>query len=197
MPGDAQLQQATLAALEPGECLTVDDLAERSSLSNRTVVKSVARLIRRGYARRVEAGCFELTSEGERARSSGEHLKSGPRAPLTQTCRRRKEPTFRERVWRDLRMKGEATIGDLVELAAQDSDKAPDSNATRYLAALHKAGYLRRLRRQRGTAPTSNGFVRYQLTTDSGPEAPIVQRAGAQVFDPNTGEVVWTSEATQ
>lgn len=197
MPGDAQLQQATLAALEPGQCLTVDDLAERSRLPNRTIVKSVARLIRRGFARRVEAGCFELTREGELAKASGKRLKSGPRAPLSQTCRRRREPTFRERLWRALRIKNKATIGDLVELAAQESDKDPTSNATRYLAALHNAGYLRRLRREKGTAPTSNGFVRYQLANDSGPEAPIVQRAGAQVFDPNKGKVVWTKGVPQ
>lgn len=191
MPGEASRQTTVLAALQPNECLNPSDLSSATGMSNRDVVKAVAGLIRRGYATRVEAGCYELTSAGQEARDSGAPLKSGPRKPLTQPCRRRKEATFRQKIWRALRMKQKATIGELVETAGDGTERAAESNAGRYLAALERAGYVRRLRRQAGTAPTSNGFLRYQIVRNTGPDAPVVQKGGAALFDPNENRVVW------
>ena len=44
--------------------------------------------------------------------------------------------------------------------------------------------------RAAGTAPTSNGFVRWLLLPDrdSGPRAPVASSARRTVFDPHTGE---------
>lgn len=191
MPGDGTLQNAALVALEHDQCLTAAELAEKSGMTNRDLVKAVGRLISRGYARRAEIGCYELTDEGLRARHSGERIKSGPRKALTQVCRQRQAATFRTKVWRALRMKQKATIGDLVETAGDGTEKAAVSNAGRYLHALCKAGYVRSLRRQPGTKATSNGFLRYQLVRDTGPDAPVVKQGGAAVFDPNEGRITW------
>ena len=72
---------------------------------------------------------------------------------------------MRDKLWRAMRIKSKATIGELLELADEDAVAAM-SNAQRYCLALQRAGFLRRLRRAPGTRPTSNGHVRYQLVRE-------------------------------
>ncbi len=186
MPGDATIQTAVLAALPPGECLTVEALAEITGLSRRKVSLGAAGLIGRGLSERAEVGCFRLTDAGIAAKGSRARLTSGPCGPLTQTLRRPKRTTVRDKIWKALRIKGTATIGELLETAGVEAGNAT-SNAQRFCKALLRAGFLRPMRRVRGTALTSNGFARYQLLRNSGTRAPVV-RVDGSVFDPNTGD---------
>lgn len=187
MAGTATIQTAVLASLPPGDCLTVEALAASSGLTRRQVVFGAAGLIGRGYAERAEIGCFRLTEAGADARTNGVRLTSGPLGPLSQALRRQKRTTLRDRLWRALRIKGKATVGELLEAAGGDTNGAVN-NAQHYCRALRRAGYLRRMRRRiPGTSPTSNGFIRYQLVRDSGSQAPVV-RADGTVFDLNTRE---------
>jgi hypothetical protein len=78
------------------------------------------------------------------------------------------------------------TIQDLLMMAGEDQGRGYRS-ALKYLLFLERAGYLRKLPvRARGTAPTSNGFVRWLLVDDTGPEAPVVQPLKGEVVDRNT-----------
>lgn len=176
-----------LAALLPGQCLTVDHLAQATGLENRLVVKAAAVLIGRGLANRAEAGCFTITPEGEAFRAEGKAVKCGPKGKHTGTYRRRKKATLQDRLWLALRMRGKASIPELLELAADPTKPAGTgySNAQRYLAALAKAGFLRALPRAAGTAITSNGFKRYHLVINPGPAAPQVRHEKREVYDPN------------
>lgn len=189
--GNARNQEALVAALPADACLTVEELSARVSIERRAVVTTAARLIDRGLLERVERGCFRLTGEGVRAQAEGVDLNSGPRGRHTgrRTPRR---TTLRTRLWRAMRTSGKFTVGDLLTAAARGHEKAAHSNAYRYLKRLEEAGYLRRLRaRAPGVAVTSNGFVRWALLTDTGPDAPIPRRRDGrwEVFDPNTREV--------
>ena len=188
--GRAIHQEALLKALAPGLCLTIDQLEGSGGLSRRQITNAAMGLIRRALVERVELGCFRLTAEGITLRAAGTPLTSGPNAPHTGQRRTRK-PNFRTRIWRAMAVRDKFAIGDLVAVAARGEERDPMSNAGRYLAALANAGYIRRLPvKGRGTALTSNGFVRYVRLRHTGPSAPIVKTGGKAVYDPNTRETV-------
>jgi hypothetical protein len=95
--------------------------------------------------------------------------------------------TLRERVWRALRLRRKASIPDLVMLVAEGGERDIESNIGKYLSALGRAGYLQKLPlRERGTALTSNGYIRWWLVQDTGPLAPVWRVKADTVYDPNT-----------
>lgn len=195
--GNATNQQALIAALPAGACLTVEEMTGVVALDRRVIVKTAAALVTRGLLERVERGCFQLTAAGVEVQAGKVPLKSGPRGQHTgqrKGCR----STLRVRLWRAMRTAGKFSVPDLLMLAAKGSEKSAQSNAQRYLKALERAGYLHRLSaRQKGTALTSNGFTRWTLLRDSGPDAPIIRLTTNndwEVYDPNTREVHPCSE---
>jgi len=185
MPGDATIQRAVLDLLEPGQCLTMDELAACPDISRRQISNGAAGLIRRGLVERAEAGCYQLTEAGIEARASGAPLTSGPLSPHTGQRRVRKV-TFRARLWKAMRIRREFTVDELISLAIRD-ERDPLSSTHRYLAAMEKAGYiLSTPRRKPGTALTSNGYKHYILVRDTGPFAPVLSPKNNAIFDPNT-----------
>ncbi|WP_221931106.1 hypothetical protein, partial [Telmatospirillum sp. J64-1] len=67
------------------------------------------------------------------------------------------------------------------------------SHASIYLNRLAEAGYLRRLpKRQPSDVPGSQGYVRYQLLLDTGPESPVARKRNGnwEVYDRNTKQVL-------
>lgn len=187
MAGEANM---VLAALQPGQCLIVDHLAQATGLENRAVVRGVALLINRGLASRAEVGCYNITLEGEAFRAAGKVIKCGPTGPLSRPGRRPRKATLRDRLWAAIRMRGKASIAELLELAADPAKPAGNgySNAQHFLDALAKAGWLSELSRAAGTALTSNGFKRYLLVVNPGPATPQVRAKAREVYDPNQGK---------
>lgn len=188
--------QEVFAALSGSDCRTPEALAAQTGAERKAVVKAVGRLIARGWAERAEIGCYRLTAAGAQALAAGVRITSGPNGPLTarRPPRRRAAPLY-ELIWRALRIRGKATIADLLELAGRDGRTAANTAAV-YLRVLARAGYLRVLpRREPGTAPTSNGYKRYQLLRDTGPLAPVARLHRRALFDPNLDRTVWPEEA--
>lgn len=193
--GNAHNQMALIRALPAGACLTVDDLTAVVPMDRRVIVKTAGALVTRGLLERVERGCFQLTAEGRRVVESGESLSSGPQGSHTG-ARTPRRTTLRTRLWRAMRVHGKFTVGDLLTAAVRGAEKDPENNAHQYLRRLQEAGYLHRLPvRRKGTALTSNGFCRWTLIRDTGPDAPMLRRTatGWEIRDPNTGEV-WPCE---
>lgn len=190
--GTAINQEAVLAAVPAGACLTLDELAAAlPALARQTVINTACGLVRRGLLERAERGCYRLTAEGRRVTAEGAPLNCGPQGPHGKP-RRPRRSTLRVRLWRAMRLARKFTVSDLLAAACRGGEAAAESNARHYLRQLEAAGYLQRLgRRVPGTAPTSNGFARWSLVRDSGPEAPVAAkaRAGWVVRDPNTGQV--------
>lgn len=189
--GNAPNQMTLIAALPEGACLTVEELTGLVALERKVLVKTAGALVTRGLLERVERGCFQLTPEGVAVKDGKVPLKSGPRGPHTGR-RKGVRNTLRVRLWRAARAAGKFTVPDLLMLAAKGSEKSAAGNAQRYLRHLEQAGYLFRLRAKApGTALTSNGFTRWQLIRDTGPEAPILRQTaeGWEMYDPNTREV--------
>lgn len=181
MPGQGNRQMDIVRVLEPGHCLTTAEMMERTGYTRRDVAKACVPLLERGWIDRLERGCFVLSDEGQRARAAGETITSGPRGPLTQTARRPKRRTMRDKMWKAIRVSKKFDLAHLEAMAGASRD-----GARKFVGALARAGYLSALRREPGDAPTSNGFKRWLLVEDTGPQTPAV-KADGRIWDPNLG----------
>jgi hypothetical protein len=93
----------------------------------------------------------------------------------------RQKPTAgaRARTWTAMRVLGSFTIADVMATA-----EVTRQNASKYLVALERAGFLLRLKDN--VSGRAGSHIRYRLVRNSGPEAPAVQTNG-DVLDLNTG----------
>lgn len=182
MSGDGSRQMALVRLLAAGPCLTTAEMVEATGMTRNIVSDACVRLIRRGWIDRLERGCFTLSTEGRRAHAAGEVISSAPGPKLTQVARRPRRRTFRDRVWKAIRIARKFDLGRIEELAGVEA-----AAIGRYVRALTRVGYLSELRRQPGDAPTSNGFKRWLLVEDPGPETPVLKTDG-RVWDPNRRE---------
>lgn len=190
MPGEGTTQMALMSALTAGECLTVEQITSRTEIDRRSVARAAGKLVTRGYAERVEIGCFRLTDDGRAAMAAGVVIRSGPKGPDTCTARRPQVSTLRQRAWHAMRMGEAFTIGDLVTAATTGAERDPTSSLQRYVKALARAGYLTELpKRAVGIRPGSNGFKRWRLVDDTGEIAPVLRVTAREVYDHNRREV--------
>lgn len=188
MPARTSPSNLVFNALAEGDCLDMDHLAERLPLSRRTISDAARVMVGREWVERVEAGCFRLTAEGRRAHAAGEIIRYGSNRPKQRNRPRRK--TLTSRLWRAMRLTRQFTLNSLLELAAR-GEASQTFSARKFVRALERAGYVLRLpRREPGSSPSSNGYVRWILVKDTGEMPPMVRRGAAVLFDPNTGEEV-------
>jgi hypothetical protein len=87
----------------------------------------------------------------------------------------------RESLWTAMKILKLFEVRTVAELA-----QTSVNDAEHFTTALLKAGYLKLIRQAK---PGRRAI--YQFFRDTGPKAPMIQRAGKQVFDPNLGQVVW------
>ncbi len=180
---------AAIAQAAPRECITEARLVEITGFPAKRVENSCLKLRKHGLLKKTEQGCHKLTKAGRAATAEGARLRSGPKGPrsghLVRAC------TLRCRAWAAMRIKGKFSIDELVMLSIDGGERNPQSNIGKYVRTLARAGYLRPLpARGAGTAPTSNGFVRYLLIRNTGPEAPTCSTSRGTLYDPNTEEDV-------
>lgn len=98
----------------------------------------------------------------------------------------------REQMWRTIKIIGDFTARDLAQAASTPEFPVAESTARDYCVMLVGAEYLATVR------PGSPGVpARYRLIQSrwTGPRAPMIQRL-KQLYDPNTGEVVYRRHAT-
>ena len=94
---------------------------------------------------------------------------------------------LRQRAWWVMRRRISFTLPELLTTLADGTERDAKSNLGKYLRALAKAGIIKReAERQRGTALTSPGHLRYQLIINAGRQAPVWRASGETVFDPNS-----------
>lgn len=167
------------------------DVAAVAGLSRRTVANRIQRLKARGFVeigtRGRTAGFYRLTALGRRVVDTGvSDLARTKRGALTQAAPRRpKKKTARDRAWWHLRTNGRLTLTEILTL--MDWGARNPTTVAVYLRDLWRAGYLEVARhRAPGTAPTSNGDIRWMLMKNTGPLAPVVQRGRGRVWDPNS-----------
>lgn len=182
---------AVLRALPDDRCATTREVAEAAGLDPKVVANRIQRLRQRGFAEIRRAGCYRRTGLGRAVvDSAAADLQRTKRRPLTQAAPRRpKRRTFFDRAWWVLRTERKATLGEL--LTVMDFGDRNPNTVGAYLRALWRAGYLEvTAHRAAGATPTSNGHLRWVLTKDTGPLAPVVQRARGRVWDANSKSFV-------
>ncbi|MGA7673512.1 MAG: hypothetical protein WCA78_00525 [Rhizomicrobium sp.] len=204
-------QLEVLFALAPCDrAQTIDDISKLLSVvagdraERKLVVKALGRLIANGFVAHTQEAkgtkgravfpapklkdFYAATDEGREF--LGSELKRKPGRTRNGVHRSRaKRETLRSRVWAALRMKGKASVPDLLEVARrpEDDPKKSLANVQKYLWSLSAAGIVKALPvKQQGFAPSSPGFKRYVILRDLGAKAPLVGRKF--VFDPNVNE---------
>jgi len=95
---------------------------------------------------------------------------------------------MREQLWRTIKILREFNAADAALAASLPELEVPARLANDYLRFLHRAGYLALASKSR---PGTLARYRFIASKNSGPQPPMVQRGGRQVFDPNRGAVVW------
>lgn len=182
------LQMEILRTLQDGHCHQVIEISEATGIGRKDVVRAAGRLVSRGFLDRAEVGCFKLTSVGREFLASGKPITCGRHGPLTQSFVKWRKTTYRDLLWRAMRVLRTFTVPDLIELCGET--KSAQIQAQRYTKALSRAGILRPMRQRdfSGQAPTSNGLKRWQLLRDLGELTPILRKDG--IFDPNSGQLL-------
>ena len=164
--------------------LTTKAIADGTGIDRIQVSKSCTILRSRGLIAQEAVGRFRATPAGREFLAQGQAVQSGPIGPHTGKPR---PQGLRARAWAAMRAQGQFTVGGLVEIAVKGGEAYPHNNIRAYVRKLEAAGYVARLRRrQAGTAPTSNGYIRYLLLKNTGPKAPIWRPRKGALFDPNT-----------
>ncbi len=188
--------QAVLDALKEieGDVVVLAELVTATGLTARQTADACTTLVAHEILKRVcyangnvKPGQFEISEAGRLAIANGVTLTSGPREAHGKP--RVTSGTTRERIWRLLRIRKRLSVPETVALLSDAGDDTTRLTATvqKYLRVLRRAGYLADMRREPGTALTSNGFKRYILVRDSGPAAPTLRRGRNSMYDPNDG----------
>jgi hypothetical protein len=163
-----------LTALSAG-CATTAQLAERIKGANGPRLRSCLQTLRdRALVTSVQ-GVHELTDKGRAWAEAGLEINGGPRPGNAQS---RTAGTLRAKAWRYLRIRGKASLDDILMTVADGTEATAEQNLRRYLNALTRAGILAR---------TRSGWV---LPSDrnTGIEAPSWNTGTRTVTDVNTGE---------
>lgn len=102
-----------------------------------------------------------------------------------------KEPSKTDRMWSAMKVLKRFTFADLSFTA-----NVAKGDACEYCKILSRAGYLKELLKSGKTRITSRTQFIFVGSQDTGPSAPIVDKAGC-LFDQNTRCIVWKPEASE
>lgn len=163
-----------LTVLSAG-CATTAQLADRIEGTSGPRLQSCLQTLRdRSLVTSVQ-GVHELTDKGRAWAEAGLEINGGPRPGNAQS---RAVGTLRAKAWRYLRIRGKASLDDILMTVADGTEATAEQNLRRYLNALTRAGILAR---------TRSGWV---LPSDrnTGIEAPSWNATTRMVIDLNSGE---------
>lgn len=164
---------------------TRPELLEATGLCKKDLGDAIYNLIQKGHAQRLVGGDFKATRRGLKTLSDFGELTAGPRAPYElERC----ASSFCSRLWKAFRIKGRATVYELVTLASRPTDKDALRMATRYLQACVKAGLVVcQPHAAPGPSALSRGRHVYILVKDPGTKPPQLHQQKKRLFDPNSG----------
>ncbi|EFL52010.1 conserved hypothetical protein [Solidesulfovibrio fructosivorans JJ]] len=172
---------AILNALADGPKLT-RQIAARLGKTREAARLCLESLRRKGLILSAE-GMHQITDKGRQFLAEDREITSGPCGNAAPS---RRALSLRQKAWRAMSIRDGFSLDDLLTMLCDGSEKEPERNLTRYLAALETAGYLLPLAR-RG----EGGVKRWRLRRDriSGPEAPAFNTQTRRLTDCNTGQV--------
>jgi len=179
-----ELQRPQESAGEPYVCVWSGAVHPIADTDRATFNHATATLLARGFVERCywtgedkrKKGGYRITKAGREALATGWSGKSGSTAARMRTA-----GGVAAKTWHALRMSVSASLDDLQMLVGQGGERALRSSIEKYVRALERAGYLTR---------RTSGGLRWFLSNNTGPEAPLWRSRHGQVFDPNTGELI-------
>lgn len=137
-----------------------------------------------------EDGAATLTDLGRKTQLDANKLRSGPQGAQPGS-REWGRQTARDRMWAALRASRRSSIPELMQLAGLGEERDIESNVTKFLNALLRAGYVGQMNLRQADSPiTSNGVIRWYLSKDTGPKTPIWRPSKEQLYDRNLEQAV-------
>ena len=163
-----------LVALSAG-CATTAQLVERIEGTSGPRLQRCLRTLRDRALVASAQGVHQLTDKGRTWAEAGLEINGGPRPGNAKS---RTAGTLRAKAWRYLRIKGKASLDDILMIVADGTEATAEHNLRRYLNALTRVGIL---------AKTRSGWV-LPSGRNTGIEAPSWNTKTRMVMDLNTGE---------
>lgn len=158
------------AVREVGEAAKIDDDTVRSYLKALVAAGILRRAGRREVKPGTAAHLFKVKArpprETPRVNAAGEPIEP--------------QGLGNEALWRTMKRLGRFRVAELCLMARTERAAPTEAAAKSYLGFLARAGYVRREGR----------FWLFVRSADPGPKPPMVQRV-KQLYDPNSGRVVW------
>lgn len=173
-----------LARLPEGARPAEIDRAAGGTSGTQAIAQSCRVLANVGLLERLDGGEYRLTTIGRR------HIGKEYRSGQSNGVRRRR--SLWQRVWYIIRARRKFSVADLFELADL---KAVDERKVRYyLTVLTRAGCIAPLARGERT-PAGRIAKRWLLIADPGPAHPVWRPGRRELYDPNSGKVIYSAEA--
>lgn len=173
---DANWRDCVWKAIRKRREFTRADLEACKAATPRAITDYLTGLARAGYIEPRGDDGFALVKD------------VGVEAPMVRwNGRTVDEHRMREQLWRTAKILGEFTVAELIVHASTDELRVRASFAKHYARALLHGGYIVPV--IRGTASSTTRF-RLLSSRYTGPKPPVIQYL-MQVFDANTGKVVW------
>lgn len=158
---------------------TYRSIQDATDIPNKTIRDYVFGLQRAGYLERLEDGdnhvaryrlIRDIGVHAPRVRKDGSEVQQG---------------RANDAMWSAMRLLTHFSPRDLALHASSGNVDVSEEHAKQYCKHLAKAGYIKAV-----SKGTPAGQAVYRFLRFTGPKAPMIQQV-RQVFDPNTGEVVW------
>ncbi len=175
---------------------SVSEIEDKTRINHSSIKAYILGLTKAGYLKRTEhhhrakidnrfvANRWQLVKDtGEdapRVTRDGKHITQG---------------LSRENMWRAMRILRDFSVKDLAAQASNDDIIIKHADARTYIKYLHKADYLV-IVTPANSDDKSQTRYRMPASRYTGPRPPMIQRT-KQVFDPNTGKVVWPKQTEE
>ncbi|VAW96553.1 hypothetical protein MNBD_GAMMA20-2015 [hydrothermal vent metagenome] len=189
--GHATHRDAIWAVIRDLHEFSVSEIEDKTRISHGSIKTYILGLTKAGYLKRTEHH-HRAKVDNRFVANRWQLIKDiGVDAPrITRDGKRITQGLSRENMWHAMRILRDFSSKDLAAQASTDDVIIKHADAKNYIKYLHKAGYLIIV------IPAKLGTqTRYRMPASryTGPRPPMIQRT-KQVFDPNTGKVVWPKQ---
>jgi len=188
-------RDAIWAAIRDLREFSVSEIEDKTRVSHGGIKAYILGLTKAGYLRRTEhhhRAKVDNRFVANRWRLINDVGVDAPR--VTRDGKRITQGLGRENMWHAMHILRDFSAKDLAAQASTDDVIIKHSDAKNYIKYLHKAGYLIIVMPARpGNKPGTQTRYRMPASRSTGPRPPMIQRT-KQVFDPNTGKIVWPKQ---
>ncbi len=188
--GHATHRDAIWVAIRDLREFSVSEIEDKTRISHSSIKTYILGLTKAGYLKRTEHH-HRAKIDNRFVANRWQLIKdTGVDAPrVTRDGKRITQGLGRENMWHAMRILRDFSAKDLAAQASNDDILIKHADARTYIKYLHMAGYLIIVMPAKSDDKSQTRY-RMPASRYTGPRPPMIQRT-KQVFDPNTGKVVW------